>query len=164
MCIRDRHNAGEIKPFNHRNTLDPLKLASESVERILKSGHLPPELTESYQGTAEDLLQVLKVRLENVPNERIRVHGDFHPGNILWGSDDTPRLFDFDDCVNGLAIQDLWMFLSGDRQYGNARLADLLIGYTDFREFDSKELEFICLLYTSPSPRDATLSRMPSSA
>ena len=26
------------------------------------------------------------------------------------------------------------------------------------------ELEFTCLLYTSPSPRDATLSRMPSSA
>ena len=25
-------------------------------------------------------------------------------------------------------------------------------------------LHFICLLYTSPSPRDATLSRMPSSA
>ena len=25
-------------------------------------------------------------------------------------------------------------------------------------------LDFICLLYTSPSPRDATLSRMPSSA
>ena len=26
------------------------------------------------------------------------------------------------------------------------------------------ELNVICLLYTSPSPRDATLSRMPSSA
>ena len=26
------------------------------------------------------------------------------------------------------------------------------------------ELHYICLLYTSPSPRDATLSRMPSSA
>ena len=26
------------------------------------------------------------------------------------------------------------------------------------------ELGLICLLYTSPSPRDATLSRMPSSA
>ena len=24
--------------------------------------------------------------------------------------------------------------------------------------------EYVCLLYTSPSPRDATLSRMPSSA
>ena len=27
-----------------------------------------------------------------------------------------------------------------------------------------KDLNKICLLYTSPSPRDATLSRMPSSA
>ena len=26
------------------------------------------------------------------------------------------------------------------------------------------ELDDLCLLYTSPSPRDATLSRMPSSA
>ena len=29
---------------------------------------------------------------------------------------------------------------------------------------DRAELARICLLYTSPSPRDATLSRMPSSA
>ena len=29
--------------------------------------------------------------------------------------------------------------------------------------FDA-EFTYICLLYTSPSPRDATLSRMPSSA
>ena len=30
--------------------------------------------------------------------------------------------------------------------------------------FPSGSLSEICLLYTSPSPRDATLSRMPSSA
>ena len=30
--------------------------------------------------------------------------------------------------------------------------------------YTDKEEEIICLLYTSPSPRDATLSRMPSSA
>ena len=29
---------------------------------------------------------------------------------------------------------------------------------------DAIELPKVCLLYTSPSPRDATLSRMPSSA
>ena len=29
---------------------------------------------------------------------------------------------------------------------------------------DSDDKETVCLLYTSPSPRDATLSRMPSSA
>ena len=31
-------------------------------------------------------------------------------------------------------------------------------------EFDIAYEYFLCLLYTSPSPRDATLSRMPSSA
>ena len=30
--------------------------------------------------------------------------------------------------------------------------------------FDGTDLSKCCLLYTSPSPRDATLSRMPSSA
>ena len=29
---------------------------------------------------------------------------------------------------------------------------------------DPSSAEMVCLLYTSPSPRDATLSRMPSSA
>ena len=31
-------------------------------------------------------------------------------------------------------------------------------------ELDADDIATICLLYTSPSPRDATLSRMPSSA
>ena len=37
---------------------------------------------------------------------------------------------------------------------------------TKNQDFDSvnEEYPYICLLYTSPSPRDATLSRMPSSA
>ena len=32
------------------------------------------------------------------------------------------------------------------------------------KEFGDDGIKQICLLYTSPSPRDATLSRMPSSA
>ena len=35
---------------------------------------------------------------------------------------------------------------------------------TVFNRTKSKAEKWICLLYTSPSPRDATLSRMPSSA
>ena len=31
-------------------------------------------------------------------------------------------------------------------------------------ELHDAEIKQLCLLYTSPSPRDATLSRMPSSA
>ena len=33
-----------------------------------------------------------------------------------------------------------------------------------FNIFEPRYRKMICLLYTSPSPRDATLSRMPSSA
>ena len=36
--------------------------------------------------------------------------------------------------------------------------------YYDFKVVGSGNTAHSCLLYTSPSPRDATLSRMPSSA
>ena len=41
-----------------------------------------------------------------------------------------------------------------------------LNGFPDDLEFDQNRMPHnkACLLYTSPSPRDATLSRMPSSA
>ena len=54
------------------------------------------------------------------------------------------------------------------RQYTEAELAKLqFIGKArrfNFSIKECKELLSFCLLYTSPSPRDATLSRMPSSA
>ena len=34
----------------------------------------------------------------------------------------------------------------------------------DFPGFNTDEIDMCCLLYTSPSPRDGLLSRMPSSA
>ena len=39
-----------------------------------------------------------------------------------------------------------------------------LDGITDFEEIVEVEGSVTCLLYTSPSPRDRSLSRMPSSA
>ena len=35
---------------------------------------------------------------------------------------------------------------------------------SEFGWYEGTEVNMDCLLYTSPSPRDATLSRMPSSA
>ena len=49
----------------------------------------------------------------------------------------------------------------------NPALNELCINYEKVRdEYASvkDQLVYTCLLYTSPSPRDATLSRMPSSA
>ena len=55
--------------------------------------------------------------------------------------------------VEGTAKSVIFIFLPG--------------GMAQQESFDPKPhapLEYRCLLYTSPSPRDATLSRMPSSA
>ena len=43
-------------------------------------------------------------------------------------------------------------------------ISDLLVDGGEARQVDIAARLGVCLLYTSPSPRDATLSRMPSSA
>ena len=72
--------------------------------------------------------------------------------------------------VVGLALF-LWMLLRVVRELlknlhqMDARLGLAVIGLAlSAYVFDGHELLDNCLLYTSPSPRDATLSRMPSSA
>ena len=38
------------------------------------------------------------------------------------------------------------------------------VGGNHYRDMKIQPVDYICLLYTSPSPRDRTRSRMPSSA
>ena len=54
-----------------------------------------------------------------------------------------------------------------DRRLADLRQPDNLLAYIDSRMADGKMYYILlddCLLYTSPSPRDRTRSRMPSSA
>ena len=68
--------------------------------------------------------------------------------------------FDRNDSVNSvdepLLVFTRFTIVSGDSAVLQFNL--------DFVNLDSFALCIHCLLYTSPSPRDATLSRMPSSA
>ena len=77
---------------------------------------------------------------------KIRLHGDMHQGNLLWR--DGPFFVDLDDCRSGPAVQDLWMLLSGERHDMENQLADVLDGYTQFCEFDFRELQLIEALRT----------------
>jgi Ser/Thr protein kinase RdoA (MazF antagonist) len=137
------HLIGESKCFTHRPALSTQRLGNESVDFLLSNDCIPRELQNSYDAITTDLLAIVKQRFQSVGSfTPIRIHGDFHPGNLLW-RDAIPNIVDLDDCVTGPAIQDLWMFLSGDRTYQHARLGDLLTGYEEFREFDTKELTLI---------------------
>ena len=77
----------------------------------------------------------------------IRIHGDCHPGNVLW-TDDGPHFVDLDDCMSGPAVQDMWLFLSGSRAEMTVQLADLLEGYGRFAAFDARELHLVESLRT----------------
>ena len=138
------HLVGETGRFAERPRVDAIRLGDEAVDFLEQAAIVPPELRTAYLTLARSLLDTVHARLDGLADAAaLRIHGDFHPGNLLWGADGTPRLFDFDDCATGPAVQDLWMFISGDRQYAQARLGDLLDGYTEFREFDERELDLI---------------------
>ncbi len=138
------HSVGETKTFEHRAAIDVTRLGLDSVQHVLESDQVPLELRSAYDAAVGPLLSETQDRFDAARGiQNIRIHGDFHPGNILWGTDDTPHLLDFDDTAMGPAVQDLWMFISGDHQYAQARLGDLLDGYFEFREFDERELMLI---------------------
>lgn len=137
------HLVGDAHQFEHRPFIDAGRLGDDCADFLLDSGMLPADQAQVYESVIDELLPEIHDRLDEVPYREISVHGDFHPGNILWGSDGTPHLLDFDDTATGPAVQDLWMFISGDRQYAQARLGDLLDGYHEFRDFDERELALI---------------------
>jgi Ser/Thr protein kinase RdoA (MazF antagonist) len=137
------HLLGETTRFRHRPALEVASLGREPARYLLDSGLLPKELGPVYRSVVADLLTAIEDRFRLVGEVRtVRLHGDCHIGNILW-RDGVPHIVDFDDACQGPAIQDLWLFLSGDRAYRTARLGDLLEGYSQFRDFDPRELHLI---------------------
>ncbi len=58
------------------------------------------------------------------------------------------HIVDLDDARMGPAVQDIWMFLSGDRSEQTPQLNEILNGYTRFLDFDARELHLIEALRT----------------
>ena len=142
------HLVGECQSFAHRPTLDIDSFGISSYQHLLENGHVPQEMELSYRTLAEDLIKRIEACYERAGEiKHLRMHGDAHSGNILW-TDLGPHFVDLDDARCGPAIQDLWMFLSGNRKEMNEVLMDVLDGYTRFREFEPRELHLVEALRT----------------
>ncbi len=137
------HNVGCLKPFQYRQTLSIDNMGKQSVSFISSSDFVPTYLQASYQAITSQLLEIC-VEIFNQFNStaRIRLHGDCHPGNILW-TDDGPHFVDFDDCIMGPEVQDLWMLLSGDEDEQKRQKDAIMDGYESFREFDYRQWRLI---------------------
>lgn len=141
------HAAGEHRLFEHRPSVDVQSYATDSYHFLRENRFIPAELEPAYNSLCEDLIARIQQQFERVDYESIRLHGDCHPGNILW-RDDRPHFVDFDDARNGPAIQDLWMLLSGDREQQTIQMQKILQGYRQFCHFNKAELQLVESLRT----------------
>lgn len=146
------HAVGAIAPFRARPALDIASFGEDSYEFLLKHRFLPEDLLPAWQSVASQALEgVRRCYARAGAVSQIRLHGDCHAGNVLWtdsGEMRGPHFVDFDDCRMGPAVQDLWMLLSGERAEMTQQLGDVLAGYEDFCEFDSRELHLVEALRT----------------
>jgi Ser/Thr protein kinase RdoA (MazF antagonist) len=139
------HAVGSAAVFDHRPALTCERLGAQSRSFLLEQQFVPLDIEPAYASVTEHLLQRIEPLLATLPVTRI--HGDCHMGNVLW-REDTPHFVDFDDCVMGPPIQDLWMLLSGERADQTYQLNLILDAYTTFYDFDASTLSAIEALRT----------------
>jgi len=141
------HGVGRAARFAHRQRICVDRMLAQSREFLL-DGFIPTELVPAYSSLTRDLLDSVSAIYREVADaDEIRVHGDCHVGNILW-RDEVAHFVDLDDCMMAPAIQDLWMFLSGERHERELQLSELVEGYSEFCDFDPRQLRWIEALRT----------------
>jgi Ser/Thr protein kinase RdoA (MazF antagonist) len=136
------HAVSRRSRFRHRAELAPQRQGRAALKQLLGCAQLPPELAGNLRTLGEALLSRIEPRWRALQPQSIRLHGDVHPGNLLW-RDGQIHFVDLDDCLMGPAIQDFWMLLSGPRSEQEAQLGWLLEGYSVFADFDPSELGLI---------------------
>jgi Ser/Thr protein kinase RdoA (MazF antagonist) len=141
------HQAGGSDLFRHRKTLTIDEWAIASRDFLLGQHFIPDSLIPAYETLSRDLIKKMQCLWQRHPPALRKLHGDCHAGNILW-RDDLAHFVDFDDCMNGPAIQDVWLLLSGDRHQQTRQMLEIIEGYEEFCAFDPSQLNLIETLRT----------------
>jgi Ser/Thr protein kinase RdoA (MazF antagonist) len=140
------HTVGAKTPFRTRPALDVQSFGEEPRDWLLANDGIPLDVQGDWTRACERALAQIRGAFEEARRAEVRhlrLHGDCHPGNILWTPDSGPHFVDLDDARTGPAVQDLWMLLSGERAQRQQQLGALLDGYEQLRDFDRSELALI---------------------
>lgn len=132
------HLIGEREAFVARVPFDLDHMLDQPADAAIRSGLIPDNLIEAYEDALDQIADEIDILWSDIDPVPLRLHGDCHPGNVLW-TDHGPHFVDLDDCRMGPAIQDLWMLMTG----GPAQQAALLKGYRTFRPLPPAELQLI---------------------
>ncbi len=138
------HLVGRQRLFEHRLSWVGAEPAQIARDWLLANNTLPIEVASAWESAVNACLTRIQSAFDAIPDlNLLRLHGDCHPGNILWTPDHGPHFVDLDDAVTGPAVQDLWMLLSGDDLAMRQQLACVLEGYETVAKFDRRELKLI---------------------
>ncbi|MES2950661.1 MAG: serine/threonine protein kinase [Pseudomonadota bacterium] len=155
------HTVGAAKSFVSRPRLDVQSFGEESMQWLLEHDKVPLDVQSAWTKVCRSAIDLVatyptltrdsgKNDLNDSGISILRLHGDCHPGNILWtptsaaaATGPGPHFVDLDDARSGPAVQDFWMLLSGDRSQRTRQLGALVDGYEQFRDFNRAELALI---------------------
>jgi Ser/Thr protein kinase RdoA (MazF antagonist) len=132
--------------FKHRCTNNVKAMGVDNIT-FLQQEILPNKLQKKWLLKYQNITQQLLIAIDAcLPNEFeqsfMPIHGDCHLSNVLMAAD-GPVLLDFDDAMLGPAIQDVWMFLAGDKNQHQQQLSELIEGYEEYCEFPHEQLAWI---------------------
>ncbi|WP_323839550.1 serine/threonine protein kinase [Photorhabdus africana] len=134
------HQIGRQQKFTSRPTIGLNEYLHQPRQDLAACELIPAGQRRQFLAVLDDLINAVASNWRD-DWQILRLHGDCHPGNILWR--DEAWFVDLDDARNGPAIQDLWMLLHGSRQEQLLQLDTLLEAYSEFADFDPKELSLI---------------------
>ncbi|MDO9075354.1 MAG: serine/threonine protein kinase [Rubrivivax sp.] len=145
------HEVGRRRPFQHRHHLDPRADGQRAMQLLLDGGFVPDTERTAWEPACARALEAVDAAFgthfpASAPLATLRLHGDCHLGNVLWrrtATEDAPHMVDLDDAMQGPAVQDLWMLVSGDYRTMAQQLDTLLEGYEQFSAFDDRERALI---------------------
>lgn len=135
------HLVGRNEEAPNRVYVDPETWTGAYVGELVDQEVVHPDCVDEFEEVTRTTLERIKPLFQGIP--AFRLHGDCHRGNILERPDEGLLLIDFDDMMNGPAVQDLWLLLP-DRVHDSRReLTMLLEGYRRFLPLDSYQIDLI---------------------
>ncbi len=137
------HAVGARQPFLHRRVMHAQRDGLQARALLLAGDFVTPAEQPAWLAACDTALSWVERRFKQAGTpHHMRLHGDCHPGNVLWRPE-GPHVVDLDDACMGPAVQDLWMLVSGDASTMARQLSVLLEGYRQFMDFDPRELALI---------------------
>jgi Ser/Thr protein kinase RdoA (MazF antagonist) len=100
-----------------------------------------PDLRGEFLETVGAVLDGIGPRLDAFESHLI--HGDLHRGNILDRPGEGLLVIDFDDCLRGPPVHDLWLLLPDRAEQCERELSLLVEGYSDFAELEEGSMAFV---------------------